>query len=98
MIPHMNDLHAQYAARGLRVIGVTSEPMARAASAATELGMDYSIASDESGKTTNAYKAHAIPAVFAIDRTGKVRDVMVGYDAARLGKFDQLVKALVAER
>jgi peroxiredoxin len=98
LIPHMNDWHAQYAARGLRVIGVTVESVTRASAAATELGMDYSIASDESGKTTTAYKARAIPAVFAIDRSGNVRDVMIGYDAARLAKFDQLVKRLIAER
>ncbi len=98
LIPHMNDWHAQYAARGLRVIGVTVESVTRAAAAATELGMDYSIASDESGKTTTAYKARAIPAVFAIDRTGNVRDVMIGYDASRLVKFDQLVKRLIAEK
>jgi peroxiredoxin len=98
LIPHMNDWHAQYAARGLRVIGVTVESVTRAAAAATELGMDYSIASDETGKTTTAYKARAIPAVFAIDRSGNVRDVMIGFDAARLAKFDQLVKRLVAER
>jgi peroxiredoxin len=98
LIPHMNDWHAQYAARGLRVIGITVEPVSRAAAAATELGMDYSIASDESGKTTTAYKARAIPAVFAIDRSGNVRDVMIGYDATRLVKFDQLVKRLIAER
>jgi peroxiredoxin len=98
LIPHMNDWHAQYAARGLRVIGITVEPVTRAAAAATELGMDYNIASDETGKTTTAYKARAIPAVFAIDRSGNVRDVMIGFDAARLAKFDQLVKRLVAER
>jgi peroxiredoxin len=98
LIPHMNDWHAQYAARGLRAIGVTVESVTRAAAAATELGMDYSIASDESGKTTTAYRARAIPAVFAIDRTGNVRDVMIGYDPARLVKFDQLVKRLVAEK
>jgi peroxiredoxin len=98
LIPHLNDWHAQYAARGLRVIGVTMESVPRAAAAANELGMDYSIASDESQKTTLAYKARAIPAVFAIDRTGTVRDVMIGYDAERLAKFEQFVKQLIAER
>jgi peroxiredoxin len=98
LIPHMNDWHAQYAARGLRVIGVTVESVTRAAAAARELGMDYAIASDEAGKTTTAYRARAIPAVFAIDRSGNVRDVMIGFDAARVAKFDQLVKRLVAER
>lgn len=98
LIPHMNQLHAQYAARGLRVIGITMEPVARAASAATELGIDYPILSDENGRTTQAYQARAIPAVFVIDRTGTVRDVMVGYDQRRLPKLDQLVGQLVAAR
>jgi peroxiredoxin len=98
LIPHLNDWHAQYAARGLRIIGVTTETVPRAAAAAAELGMDYSIASDESQKTMMAYNARAIPAVFAIDRTGTVRDVMVGYDVEHLAKFEQLVKQLIAER
>jgi peroxiredoxin len=98
LIPHMNQWHAQYAARGLRVIGITMEPVARAASAATELGMEYPVLSDENGKTTMAYQARAIPAVFVIDRAGTVRDVMVGYDATRLPKLDQLVNQLIAER
>jgi thiol-disulfide isomerase/thioredoxin len=38
LIPHMNDWHAQYAARGLRVIGVTVESVTRAAAAATGFG------------------------------------------------------------
>jgi peroxiredoxin len=98
LIPHMNQLHAQYAARGLRVMGITLEPVARAASAASELGIEYPIFSDENGRTTSAYQARAIPAVFVIDQTGTVRDVMVGYDARRLPKLDQLVSRLIAER
>jgi peroxiredoxin len=98
LIPHMNQWHAQYAARGLRVIGITGDPLARAATAAKELGMEYPIAADESGKTIMAYQARAIPAVFVIDRAGTVRDVMVGYDAVRLPKLDALVLRLLAER
>ncbi len=98
LIPHMNQWHAQYAARGLRVLGITGDPLARAATAARDLGMEYAIASDESGKTIMAYQARAIPAVFVIDRAGTVRDVMLGYDAMRLPKLDELVQRLVAER
>jgi peroxiredoxin len=98
LIPHMNQWHAQYAARGLRVVGITGDPLARAATAAKELGMEYPVASDESGKTIMAYQARAIPAVFVIDRAGTVRDVMVGYDAVKLPKLDALVLKLLAER
>ena len=72
--------------------------MARAASAAAQLGIEYPVFSDENGKTTMAYQARAIPVVFVIDRTGTVRDVMVGYDTRRLPKLDQLVNQLIAER
>ena len=60
--------------------------------------MTYPVAADESGKTTIAYQARAIPAVFVIDRRGTVRDVMVGYDAVRLPQLDALVERLIAER
>jgi peroxiredoxin len=98
LIPHMNQWHAQYGARGLHVVGITGDPLTRAAAAAKQLGMEYPVASDESGKTIIAYQARAIPAVFVIDRTGTVRDVMVGYDAVRLPKLDALVERLLAER
>lgn len=98
LIPHMNQLHAAYEARGLSVLGITGDPVVRAASAAGELGMEFPIASDETGKTMRAYAARAIPAVFVIDRRGTVRDVMVGYDPVRIAKVDALVRALLAER
>jgi peroxiredoxin len=98
LIPHMNDWQARYAPRGLRVIGITASPVTEASEAAAQLGMTYPVAADESGKTTMAYQARAIPAVFVIDRRGTVRDVMVGYDAMRLPKLDALVERLIAER
>jgi peroxiredoxin len=94
----MNEWHARYAGRGLRVVGITTDPVPRAASAARQLGLEFPVASDASGKTTIAYQARAIPAVFVIDRAGTVRDVMVGFDAERLPKLDALVERLIAER
>jgi peroxiredoxin len=98
LIPHMNRWHAQYGARGLHVVGITGDPLTRAASAAKQLGMEYPVASDETGRTIIAYQARAIPALFVIDRAGTVRDVMVGYDTTRLPKLDALVERLLAER
>jgi peroxiredoxin len=97
LIPHMNQWHAQYAARGVRVIGITAESVPRALSSANELGMDYPILADATGRTTRAYQASAIPAVFVIDRAGTVREVVVGYDGPRLAKLDALIQRLIAE-
>ncbi len=98
LVPHMNQWHDRYSARGLRMIAITADPADQAAATASELGMKYPVASDESGKTVSAYQAMAIPAVFVIDRRGTVRDVMVGYDAVHLPKLDALVERLIAER
>lgn len=98
LIPHLNEWHARYAARGLKVLAITNEPVARAALFARQLGMDYPVVSDETGRTTQAYRARAIPAVYVIDRSGTVREVMIGYDSQKLGKLDTLVERLLAER
>jgi thiol-disulfide isomerase/thioredoxin len=97
LIPHMNQWHAQYGARGLEVLGVANEPVERAALAAKQLGMQYPILADPSGQTTQAYGARAIPMVLLVDRQGTVRDVMVGYDGQKLAELDRLVDRLVSE-
>src|SRR5262249_36561720 len=100
LVPHMNQWHANYAARGLRVIGISPTDVAETAAAATDLGMDYAVFADamDGAPTTRAYQVRATPTLFVIDWTGTVRDVMVGYDAPRLAKLDKLVERLLAER
>jgi peroxiredoxin len=95
LIPHMNQWHAQYAARGLRVLGITNERVARASMVARQLGMDFPVLADETGKTTRAYHARAVPMVLIIDRSGTVRDIMVGYDSKKLLQLDSLVRQLI---
>lgn len=97
MIPHMNQWHAQYQGRGLRVIGVTNERVARASLFARQLGMEFFILADPSSRTIRNYQASTIPAIFLIDRQGTVRDVMVGYDSRRLAQLDNMVQRLIAE-
>lgn len=97
LIPHMNQWHERYGARGLAVIGITNERVPRAAAAAHELGMEYPILADETGRTTQAYQARSIPMVFVIDRQGSVRDVMIGYDSKHLAQLDSLIRTLLEE-
>jgi hypothetical protein len=58
----------------------------------------HPVASDHSGKTTRAYRANALPALFVIDKRGVVRDVLVGYSADRLAELERLVQSLTSER
>jgi len=97
MVPVMNEWHARYAAQGVKVIGITSEGVVPASQAATSFGMEYPIASDESGRTTLAYRALALPTVFVIDREGKVLEVMVGYSSTRLTELQAVIERLLVD-
>ena len=59
--------------------------------------MGYPIASDNSGKTTEAYRANALPTLFVLDRKGIVRDVVVGYSSDRIAHMETVIDKLVAE-
>jgi thiol-disulfide isomerase/thioredoxin len=96
LVPVMNQWHERYAAQGVELIGITSEAVVPAAQAANSLGMLYPIASDETGRTTLAYRALALPTVFVIDRTGTVRNVMVGYSSERLAELEASIQRLLA--
>lgn len=98
MAPTMNDWNERFGAQGVAVMGVTTTPVQQAATAASQLGMSYPIASDESGRVTQAYRAVALPTLFVIDRHGIVRDVLVGYSSPRLQQLESEVDRLVAER
>ena len=95
LVPVLNDWHARYRAQGVEVLGVTAEPVSLAARGAYQLGMEYPIASDDTGRTSRAYHASAIPTVFVIDQRGTVKDVLVGYSRRRLLELDQLIAELV---
>ncbi|MFO0568866.1 MAG: redoxin domain-containing protein [Polyangiaceae bacterium] len=97
LVPRMNEWHARYAAQGVVVLGVTMDAVVPASTAASQLGIEYPVASDHDGKTTRAYRARAIPTLFVIDKAGVVRDVQVGYSAERLAELEALLARLIDE-
>jgi peroxiredoxin len=96
--PLLSSWSDRYSPEGLRVLGVTSDPVVQAADAAARHGMTYAVFSDEVGTTTLSYRAFALPTLFVIDRRGIVRDVMVGFSTTRLKQIEALVERLLAER
>ena len=95
-IPILNGWHDRYGARGLTVLGVTTDPAAYATAASVELGISYAVHSDPDATTTRAYDAMAIPTLFLIDHQGTVRDVVVGYQSQRFAELESKVQALLA--
>jgi thiol-disulfide isomerase/thioredoxin len=95
--PVLSGWQAKYGAQGLSVVGVTTDPGDKAASAKDTFGMRYPVASDPHGETSKAYDVAALPTLFIIDKRGVIRDVAIGYEPGQDARVEALVKALLAE-
>ena len=97
MTPTVNRWDRRYSGQGLEILGVIAEPVSQALEATKRFGMTYSVASDPSGNTVRAYRAYAVPTLLLLDREGVVRDVVVGFDAVGIRRFEKKMKQLVEE-
>nr|MBA3394105.1 redoxin domain-containing protein [Deltaproteobacteria bacterium] len=91
-IPRLNDLHQRYAARGLRIIGLSSEEPDVIRKFVADRHISYAIARDGDERIAADYLREGIPMFVVIDKAGIVRHVIVGADVERL---DAAVTALV---
>lgn len=76
-LPHVEEMHQKLAARGLKVLGVSSESASIVASAAQRFHVTYPLASDENEGVSGSYHVFALPTMVVIDRQGVVRQVAV---------------------
>jgi peroxiredoxin len=103
-IPVVEGLHQKYGARGLTVIGVSTEDGETVKPFAAQNGMSYTLAADPEGASaaSAAYNVDAIPALAVIDKKGVVRRFEVGFDPTPGGgtkeRLDALVAQLLAEK
>jgi cytochrome c biogenesis protein CcdA/thiol-disulfide isomerase/thioredoxin len=83
-LPHVEAWYKDYAADGLRVVGVhTPEYVfehvpSNVAAGARRLGLTFPVALDNSYATWNAYDNQSWPASYLIDADGQIRHVSVG--------------------
>ncbi len=97
LVPKLNLWRDQYQAQGLELLAVTTDPMSIASATTSQLSMAYTVLSDPSGKTTEAYRALALPTLFVIDKKGIVRETVVGYDEESFAATELLIQRLIAE-
>lgn len=77
-IPHLSEMQAQFADRGVVFLGVTSEDAATAKPFVDKMGgkMDYIVACDKNGATSKGYLGafgvRGIPHAFIVDRDGNI--------------------------
>lgn len=97
LAPTLAGWHRKLGAKGLRVVGVSSDDPSTARQNVAKWKIPYAVGSDDGSVLQRAYMVSAIPAVFLIDKKGVVQDVMIGFDPSRLGAFEKAIAKLLAE-
>jgi cytochrome c biogenesis protein CcmG, thiol:disulfide interchange protein DsbE len=83
-LPELGALQKRWAARGVDVIGVSTEGRPLLEAALPRLGVRHPILVDESETTFRSYGVMSLPTVVIIDKQGVVRAVEVGADATAI--------------
>jgi thiol-disulfide isomerase/thioredoxin len=96
IMPHLDAMYRRHRDQGLSVVGLSPEPERNIRAHISARPVDYTIARDTGG-TMRAYGIRGIPTVVVLDRSGSVREVMVGVDAPAMQRLDGLVRQLLAE-
>lgn len=96
--PVLDRWYNESRARGLVVLGVTSDSPLRGAEIASRHSMTYPLAAEGASPLVRNYWATQIPLVVLIDRRTIVRDVVLGYDPARLDELEREVENLLEEQ
>ena len=99
--PHVKGWHARYAARGLTVIGVHCPELARERDLASlrsylrEHAIAYPVLVDNDFRSWHRYQNHYWPALYLIDKHGRIRHVQIGEGG--YAATEAQIEALLAE-
>ncbi|UQA59257.1 TlpA disulfide reductase family protein [Polyangium aurulentum] len=93
----LSKLHTTYGAKGLSVVGLTSDSVEVANKAAADLAMLYPVASDADNDTAALYGVRALPTMFVIDKKGVIREIFIGYGPGHAEAVEKLITTLLAE-
>src|SRR5262245_16734372 len=72
MVPQINELQAKYGARGLSVVGVTTDGGKKTPAWIEKNGVEYAWGRDPSGELNRLFQVQAIPWTILIDANGTV--------------------------
>jgi peroxiredoxin len=91
-VPALNALAERLSPRGLRVIGISAEAEATIERTRREHRMAYTVAMDVGEQAARAYRIHAFPTLFVVDRKGVVRAVTNDLEEAEQAVLQALEK------
>ncbi|MGE0396937.1 MAG: redoxin domain-containing protein [Kofleriaceae bacterium] len=79
-MPYLDKWQQLYGAKGLRVVGLSSEPVADVTKFLADHWLSYAIGLDAGEQISQEYMVPGMPMLVVIDRTGIVRAVHIGAD------------------
>jgi peroxiredoxin len=95
-MPGFEQLHREFSARGLAVIGINArETSATIREYAKELGLTFPLLLDDSGKINSSYGVIGLPTTFLIDRDGRAVALAVGPREWNGNPSRELIRALL---
>ncbi|HSV72589.1 MAG TPA: TlpA disulfide reductase family protein [Chthonomonadales bacterium] len=99
-IPMFQRLYEAQRANGFEVMGVALEnaDLGHIEAFARQMGMTYPIGFAESAEQVKGYPTEGLPTMVLVDRGGRVRLVVSGYDPALQEQLPLMVEALLAEQ
>lgn len=79
-MPYLDKWQQLYGAKGLRVVGLSSEPVAKVTAYLADRWLSYAIGLDTNEEISQEYMVPGMPMLVVIDRKGIVREVRIGAD------------------
>ena len=76
--PHLNDWHARYASKGLRIVALSDEEADLVREYVKATHLTYPVGLDPDSRIRGAYLVPGMPTTVIIDRAGVVRYIAVG--------------------
>jgi peroxiredoxin len=92
-LPGLERLHEKLGARGLQVIGISTEAPDALAAGVKQHRLGYTVISDGDEEISARYHVYALPTVIVIDRRGVVQVVQVADVSAAEKRVEELVAA-----
>lgn len=91
-------LHQKYADQGVKVWGITLDADFQTAQQyARNKGLHFTLLHDTAVKVSERYDIDDLPALFIVDRDGKLRMMSEGFNPGDEDKLDQFLQTLVHE-
>ncbi|MGC8842667.1 MAG: TlpA family protein disulfide reductase [bacterium] len=96
-LPVIEKLHQDFKGKGLLVLGISNEEKGVVEEFVRRNGLTFPILLDEKGEAGRKYKVVAIPRVILIDKKGKIRKDIVGYNPRNEKILRELIEKLMGE-